>query len=137
MQPTITLTEMDFLRLNSLMENQSYLNAREFGIEELENELDRARVIDFPEIPTDLITMNSRFKYHNLTDDKVCEMTIVYPHQADLEKRWVSVTAPLGAALIGLRVGDEVDWEFPDGETRRLKILEVLYQPELNGDLHL
>lgn len=136
-EPMVTLTEMDYYRLNALMDNQSYFFEKEKSLEDLENEIERARLIDFPEIPTDLITMNSRFRYLNVTDDKVCEMTIVYPHQADSDKKWISVTAPLGAALIGLRVGDEIDWAFPDGKTRTLKLLDILYQPEANGDLHL
>lgn len=127
---TITLTEMDYTRLNSLIENDENLF-------QLEEELDRARVLDFPEVPTDLVTMNSRFRYHNLTDDKISEITLVYPMHADLEERRISVTAPLGAALIGLREGEEIYWTFPDGKQKKLKVLEILYQPESNGDLHL
>jgi regulator of nucleoside diphosphate kinase len=81
--------------------------------------------------------MNTHFRYLNVDEKKECEMTIVYPQQADSSKRWISVTAPLGAALLGLREGDEVDWTFPDGKTRTLRILEILYQPEANKDLHL
>lgn len=129
-EPMITLTELDYYRLSSLLE-------KEPAIDDLENEIERARVVDFPEVPTDLVTMNTRFTYLNVTDDKICEMTIVYPPQANVEKRWISITAPLGAALIGLREGDEIDWTFPDGKTRTLRILSVIYQPEANSDFHL
>ena len=106
-------------------------------LEDLEEELERARIVDFPEIATDLVTMNTRFRYLNVTDNKESEMTVVYPEQSNTEERWVSVTAPLGAALLGLREGDEIDWTFPDGKVKTLRILEIVYQPEANKDLHM
>jgi regulator of nucleoside diphosphate kinase len=126
--PTITLTEMDYLRLDRLLDSGKF--------EDLEYEIGRAQVMDFPEIPTDLITMNTTFRYLNVTDNKYGEMTIVYPEHAELDAKKISVLAPLGSAFIGLREEDEIDWTFPDGVERRLKVVEVLHQPEANGDLH-
>lgn len=94
-RPSISLTEMDYNRLNSLIENILNRLKKEKSVEDLEDEIDRARILDFPEIPTDLVTMNTRFLYLNVTDNIESEMTIVYPAQADLKKRWISVTAPL------------------------------------------
>lgn len=131
----ITLTEMDYLRLHSILENHDGLYDDE--LDDLEFEVERARVIDFPEIPTDLVTMNSTFRYLNMTDNKVKEITLVYPQHADSAQGRISVTAPLGMALLGLREGEEIDWTLPDGKEKRLKVLEILYQPESNGDLHL
>lgn len=131
----ITLTEMDYLRLHSILENHDGLYDDE--LDDLEFEVERARVIDFPEIPTDLVTMNSTFRYLNMTDNKVKEITLVYPQHADSARGRISVTAPLGMALLGLREGEEIDWTLPDGKEKRLKVLEILYQPESNGDLHL
>ena len=129
----ITLTEMDYLRLNSLVEKNEFA----LEIEELETEVESARILDFPEIPSDLITMNTVFRYHNLTDDKIEVMKIVYPHHSNSEEKKISVLAPLGTAFLGLREDDEIQWTFPDGKVKKLKVLEVLYQPEANGDLHL
>lgn len=114
---SITLTETDYKRLNALI-------AQMDNLEELENEVERARVISM-DIPDDLVKMNSHFEYLNVTDNKVCEMTIVYPQEANSELRKISVTAPLGSALLGLRVGEEIDWTFPDGMVRRLRVLKV------------
>lgn len=116
--PKITLTENDYLRLDHI------LGYGEF--EDLEFEVSRANVIAAEEVTSDLVTMHSLFKYHNLTDDKIGEMTIVYPDEANLDERKISVLAPLGSALIGLREGDEVEWPFPDGSLKRLKVLKVL-----------
>lgn len=44
--------------------------------------------------------------------------------------------APLGAALLGLRIGDEISWKLPNGEETRVKVLELLYQPEAAGEYH-
>lgn len=131
----ITLTEMDYLRLHSILENHDGLYDDE--LDDLEFEVERARVIDFPEIPTDLVTMNSTFRYLNMTDNKVKEITLVYPQHADSSQGRISVIAPLGMALLGLREGEEIDWTLPDGKEKRLKVLEIIYQPESNGDLHL
>lgn len=49
----------------------------------------------------------------------------------------VSVLASLGSALIGLRVGQEINWMFPDGKTKTLRILDIIYQPEANSHWHL
>lgn len=125
---TITLTETDYQRLNSLLSHYS-------NLEDLENEIERAQIMSGSEIPSDLVTMNTTFRYLNVTDNKTGEMTIVYPQNANSEEKKISVTAPLGSALLGLRVGEEIDWKFPDGITRKLKVLEVVYQPEMQGDL--
>lgn len=127
---TIFITKLDYYRLNSLGDDsKDYLG--------LMDEIERAAVVDFPEISTDLVTMNTKLRYQNLTDNKSAEIMIVYPKDADPRKGRISVLAPLGAALIGLREDEEIEWEFPDGGKRKLKVLEILYQPEAHGDLHL
>ncbi|MCM2348500.1 MAG: nucleoside diphosphate kinase regulator [Bacteriovoracaceae bacterium] len=125
---TIILTETDYQRLNSLLSQHS-------NLEDLENEIERAHIMSGSEIPSDLVTMDTTFKYLNVTDNKMGEMTIVYPQNANSGEKKISVTAPLGSALLGLRVGEEIDWKFPDGITRKLKVLEVVHQPEMQGDL--
>lgn len=127
---TISITQLDLYRLNSLVENTT-------DSDSLQNEVERARVVDFPEVATDLVTMNTRFRYLNITDDKTAEIMIVYPKDANTREGMISVLAPLGTALIGLREQEEIDWAFPDGKTKKLKVLEILYQPESSGDLHL
>lgn len=127
---TITLTQSDYMRLRSLIDAMGDASEE---VEGLEEELERASIIDTSEIPSDLVTMNSRFRYLNVTDGREDEMTIVYPHQANAEKKCISVTAALGSAMLGLRVSDEIDWTFPDGRERRLRVLEVISQPEKDG----
>jgi regulator of nucleoside diphosphate kinase len=128
----ISLTESDFSRLLSLTKEEQNEEARK-----LEVEIERAQVLSIPDIPDDLVTMNSHFTYFDLSENRASEMTLVYPHQADSKSRFISVLAPLGAAFLGLREGEEIEWNFPQGKTKRLRVLNVLYQPEASGDFHL
>lgn len=128
-QRTILLTETDYQRLNSLISGNRHL-------EELENEIEGAQIMSAREIPADLVTMNSTFRYLNVTDNKSGEMTLVYPQHADSKEKKISVTAPLGSALLGLRVGEEIEWTFPDGQTRELRVMEILSRPEEYGEMH-
>jgi len=128
----ILITEKDLLRLKNIL---SFQKSDEF--ENLEIELERAKIITDANVPDDLVTMNSKFRFLNIQDNKEMVITIVYPHESNFAEGKISVLASLGAALIGLREGQEINWMFPDGKTRTLKILEVLYQPEANGHWHL
>jgi len=62
--------------------------------------------------------------------------TLVFPGNASIERDRISVVAPIGTAMLGHRVGDEFEWEVPAGSVR-LRVEEVLYQPEAAGDFHL
>ncbi|WP_339359740.1 GreA/GreB family elongation factor, partial [Klebsiella pneumoniae] len=44
--------------------------------------------------------------------------------------------APVGAALLGLKVGSTIHWELPGGASTHLEVLELLYQPEAAGEFH-
>ena len=128
----ILITEKDLLRIKHIL---SFQNSDEF--ENLELELDRARIISDSDVPADLITMNSKVRFLNIQDNKEMVLTLVYPSEANFSEGKISVLASLGSALIGLRTGQDINWMFPDGKTRTLKILEVLYQPEASHHWHL
>jgi regulator of nucleoside diphosphate kinase len=131
-EDVILITEKDLLRIRNVL---SYQKSEDF--ENLDLELDRAKVISDAEVPGDLVTMNSKIKFLNIHEQKELVITIVYPSESDFSQGKISVLASLGSALLGLRVGQEINWMFPDGKTRTLKILEVLYQPEANEHWHL
>jgi regulator of nucleoside diphosphate kinase len=50
---------------------------------------------------------------------------LVLPAEADLDAGRISILTPVGAGLIGMRAGDEIDWPCPDGRPRILKIVDV------------
>src|SRR5690606_17221906 len=105
--------------------------------EELEQELARAEVVPSEEISPDIVTMNSRARFVDEDEREELEMTLVYPRDADIEQGRISVLAPVGAALLGLSVGQEIEWPLPRGGTKRLRVSAIVYQPEAAGDLHL
>jgi regulator of nucleoside diphosphate kinase len=94
----------------------------------LQDELRRATVVAESEVPADVVTMNSRVAFADLTAGLRGTVTLIYPHSAAGEGR-VPVTAPLGAALIGLRAGQEIDWDFPLVGRHRVRVEAVLSQP--------
>ena len=97
---------------------------------ELQGELDRAVVVSSEAVPPDVVTMNSRVVYSDETSDVQRVVTIVFPSDADASEGRVSVLSPIGTALLGLSVGQALDWDFPDGSRRRLRVDELVYQPE-------
>ncbi len=128
----IYVTEKDYMRLRNLLDS---FHGEDY--EDLEIELDRAGVLTDAEVPRDLITMNSTVRYLNVQDNKELTISLVYPKDANFNEGKISILAPLGSAIFGLKVGQEINWMFPDGKTRTLRILEVSYQPEASGDWHL
>lgn len=117
----ILITERDYLRIRHILGQQ---DSDDF--ENLEIEIERAKVIGDDEVPSDLITMNRSVKFEILQDKKEMNLTLVYPQDANTSEGKISILAPLGSALIGLRKNQEINWMFPDGKTKTIKILEVI-----------
>ncbi len=102
----------------------------------LDSELKQARVVAPAEVPADVITMNSKARLRDLDTGEEMVFTVVFPGNASIEHDRISVVAPIGTAMLGHRVGDEFAWEVPAGLVR-LRVEEVLYQPEAAGHYHL
>jgi regulator of nucleoside diphosphate kinase len=117
----ILITERDYLRIRHILGTRP-----SDDFENLEIEIERAKIIADNEIPFDLVRMNSTARFMNLQDKKEMKMTLVFPEEANFSKGKISILAPLGSALIGPRVNQEINWMFPDGKTKTIKILEVL-----------
>jgi len=130
-------TRFDFDRLSKLIEGTQLWSSkdREY-LGQLEEELDRAHVVAPEEIPPDVITMNSTARVTFLQSGKTMDLVLVFPPDADIEKGKISILAPLGIALLGYRVGDTIEWEVPAG-LRKLKVQQILYQPEAAGHYYL
>jgi len=109
--------------------NLEYLNR-------LEEELDRAEVVEPKDIPPDVITMRSTVRLNDLSTGKEMVYWLAFPTEANYDEGKISILAPVGTAMLGYRRGDVIEWEVPLG-VRRLKVEKVLYQPEANGDYHL
>lgn len=133
-KPTITINELDAERLDALLEKPAYANTDVAAT--LNAELDRAEILPPAQIPAHVVTMNSRVRFRDLHTNEEHVRTLVYPgtHQDGNEQ--LSVMAPLGAALLGMHVGNKIDWTLPNGEEAQIEVLELLYQPEAAGEHH-
>lgn len=100
--------------------------------EQLETELERARVVPLRKVPDDVVVMNSELEYEDVSTHQRRRLQLVYPRDADSNAGRVSILAPLGCALLGLRVGQEIDWRMPGG-LRRVRVLSVTRGPEPQG----
>ncbi len=124
----IYVTETDLSRLEALVDNSSVPN-----IEALRDELSQAIVVRSENIPPDVVTMNSKIRFRDMDTGEESEMTLVYPGSANVEKNQISIMAPVGSAVFGLSVNDEIEWPMPSNKKRALKIISILYQPEAEG----
>jgi regulator of nucleoside diphosphate kinase len=133
----IYITEYDMARLRELLEVAKGFSYRgRDDLKQLEAELNRGKLVDPRDVPEDVITMNSRVCLIDLDTGEEMIYTLVFPNEADIDQDKISVLAPIGTAMLGYRVGDTFEWEVPAG-LRRLKVREILYQPEASGDYDL
>lgn len=88
----------------------------------LADELSRATVVPEERMPDNVVRMHSRVTYLDEGSGRRREVELVYPDEADLTSGKVSVLAPVGAALLGLAEGQSIEWRFPRGELRRLRV---------------
>ncbi|MCE8020983.1 nucleoside diphosphate kinase regulator [Halomonas sp. MCCC 1A11036] len=133
-RPPIIINRLDAERLQRLIDQAN--DKDRFVADCLEEELERGEVIDPADIPTDVVSMNSQVQFTDLARNRQMIRTLVYPHALASTEDGISVMAPIGAGLIGLRIGDEIDWPLPDGSKTRLRIDAILWQPEREGQFH-
>ncbi|MEX5220053.1 MAG: nucleoside diphosphate kinase regulator [Nitrospiraceae bacterium] len=128
------ITETDLNRLSDLVHTGPASRRKDDESRQtLEQTLDHAQIVASTAIPETVVTMNSTARVVDLSTGRERVCTVVFPNEADVEQNRISVLAPLGAAMLGCRVGDVVEWR-PPGGAREVRILEVLYQPEAAGD---
>lgn len=132
-QPPIVVSSLDLDRLERIMEAGQYRNMP--GIDSLRRELDRATIMEPADMPAGVVTMNSRVRFADDASGSEFELTLAYP-EASGQAGTVSVLAPVGSALLGLSVGQSISWQVPGGRKLQLRILDVIYQPEAEGELH-
>lgn len=115
---TLIIAESDYVKLRALPPTEALLQ-----------ELERAVVVAADALPRDVVTMHSKVLYVDETTGRRGYVRIVYPAEADARAGRVSVLAPVGAALLGLSVGQAIEWEFPDGGRRRLRVEDLVEGP--------
>ena len=132
----LLITDADFDRLKHLVESPRYRVTHAMLIPKLKEGLERCRVVEPGRVPKGVVTMHSKVIVRDLKADESETYTLVFPDDADINEGKLSVLAPLGAALLGARAEQVVEFDAPGG-TRQLKVEKVLYQPEASGHFHL
>ncbi len=137
-EATLYITEVDRRRLEKLVEIAGERDrlASHDNLRRLEQELDRAETVAPKDVPADVITMRSKVRLRDLNTGEEIVYTLVFPTEANYDEGKISVLAPVGTAMLGYRVGVTIEWQVPSG-WRRLKVEELLYQPEAAGEYNL
>ena len=133
----VTLTKNDYTRIYKAItdaKNSKTINSNE--AEKLLSELSKAEIVSSEKIDKDVVTMNSEVKLFFENTQKEQSFKIVYPQDANLKENKISIFSPIATALIGYKIGDEIEWIVPGGMTK-IKIIDLIYQPEAAGDFDL
>lgn len=135
MNSGLFITELDRERLKKIIqdtiEKDQEMNQQ---IIDLNKELNKAQIVAPQKVPSNVITMNSKVRLH--LDGEDMNITLVYPHEADIYENKLSVLSPIGTAILGYTEGSVIRWDVPSGTTE-IEIKELLYQPESAGHYHL
>ena len=133
----LIINRLDYARIKkSISDAKQFKSITNTEAEKLLQELDAAKIVEPEAIPSNVVTMNSIVKLSFLNHDKNIQFQIVYPEQANIKENKISIFSPIATALIGYKVSDEVEWIVPAGLTR-IRIDEIIYQPEAAGDFDL
>lgn len=128
MKPNIIISSFDADRLERLLAQRTFP-----GREDLKAELDRAEIVDPKDVPSNVVTMNSTVRFSIESSSREFNLRLVYPEDSDASGCTISILAPVGGALLGLSKGDEIEWPKPGGGMMRVRIEDVIYQPERSG----
>ena len=133
----VIITKQDFNKIHrSITDAKASNSINPEEAEKLLAELKSAKIVEQDKVDGDVVTMNSIVKIHFQNNKTPMQFQLVYPIDANIKDRKISIFSSVAAALIGYRVGDEIDWLIPSGMTK-IVIDEVIYQPESAGDFDL
>ncbi|NRF71272.1 GreA/GreB family elongation factor [Aquincola sp. S2] len=124
-----TLTELDHVRLERLIRDPAHASQTL----SISAALDSAERVPSQKVQPGVVTMCSQILLADLDSRATFALTLCYPPEANASAGFVSVLSPLGASLIGLRIGDIARWRTPHGQTGAAVVAAVLFQPEASG----
>lgn len=122
-QPRLIMSTSDARRLEALLASEAAAHTE--TAELLEREIARADIREASRMPDDVVRMESDVVVLDEATGMQRHVRLVFPHETANAPNSVSVLAPVGAALIGLSVGDAIDWPMPGGRSTRLRVLAV------------
>lgn len=130
-KPKITISSLDVERIEDMIDSLGDESIP--GIDELLKEIERAEIVDPEKMPNNIVTMNSKVTFQEVNSGKTFSMTLIYPKDQLPDEETISILAPIGSALLGLKEDDQIEWPKPGGGSLLVKIIEVIYQPEREG----
>ncbi|MBP7736540.1 MAG: GreA/GreB family elongation factor [Spirochaetes bacterium] len=134
----LLITRYDYGRIMILLGHLQNTLSKEQkeNAKKLRQELHKVRTVSSREIPSDYVTMNSIFEIKDNEGIESRVLNLVFPEEANSEKDIVSILSPIGTAVIGRRVGNVINWTFPEG-LKKFVIINMIYQPEAAGNYNL
>ncbi|THD15129.1 hypothetical protein B1808_01705 [Pseudofulvimonas gallinarii] len=123
--PEILVTASEHARLTTLAEHALDRNQSVATAERLLDELSRARIVADDALPDDTTAVGREIDYFDRHSGRTHTVRLVNPPDADIDAGRISVLSPIGAALLGLSVGQEIEWPVPDGSVRRIEVRAV------------
>ena len=127
-----TLTQIDYVRLTRLASLFEREASRTF-----QALLENSDLVASAAVPATVVTMYTQVLLQGDAGTEPHKVILCYPDDAEPSRGFISVLSPLGASLLGLRVGDIARWRTPLGGERAARIVDVLFQPEASGDYTL
>jgi len=131
--PPIVITTDEARRLSALASSSMTLFPRVAHF--LAREMERASVVADDTDLSGVVRMGSQVIFQDERTGKVRDVVLVYPHEANIELNRISVLTPVGAALIGLSVGQGIQFQTPGRQTRSLTVLGVCAEGAERTDL--
>jgi regulator of nucleoside diphosphate kinase len=129
--PVPRLIDTECRRLEMLALEGEHLNPQASAL--LLAELERAILFPATELPPATVTMNAEVDYVDEGSGVQRSVRLVYPNEADVARGCISILTPVAAGLIGLTVGDRIEWPDRQGRTHMLRIVKVA-APEMGPD---
>lgn len=128
----IQISRPDHNRLTKLVGGIFDSEKKNEPLQNLRNELRRAIVLQPESLSKTVVALDSQFSIRDLDTDEVDTYTLVHPETPHNSNGCISVLAPIGTAVLGFAVGDEVSWETPGG-VRRFRIESVTQSAPANS----
>ena len=122
-RPRIIMAETEVERLSTLALQME--QAAPIAADMLLQEIERAEIRPDAEMPGHVVRMRSTVRFEDDANGVARSVLLVYPKEADIAAGKISVLSLVGAGLIGLSVGQAIEWPDRDGHARVLRILKV------------
>lgn len=120
---SILISERDYHNLLTMLDALSASELKK--ARQLEEEMLRAEIVQPERMPSDIVTMNSRVRFMDIDSGEVSKVRLTYPWESNIDEGKLSILAPIGSALLGLGVDQEITWPLPNGRKKRLRVIQV------------